>query len=163
MIKSYLEKNRQELLKHQIDLSNQIQRIDMNLNEKKKMIQYIEKSGDKSYDSFIPQNFTMEMDQEKIHDIEKEIEQDQRKMEQLIQSRINIDSKIDEIEIVISNYCENSKQDNQWNCKQELYCLKNRVELCSKLMVIDIPRCRIELRNVLDRLQNIITYVDSLN
>lgn len=111
MVKSYLEKCRQELLELQIDLTNQVQKIDMMMKEKIELIQYIELSEDPGYDSFSPQNFRTDMNQQKIRSIKKELKQYEEKVEDLRNRHENVASKIKEIESVIQMNKENESYD----------------------------------------------------
>ncbi len=105
MVKSYLDKCRQELMHEQIDLADQIQRFEMLIKERMELIQFIESSEDDSFDSFSPQNYKVGvMDQESIDKIKNDIEQYRLELEQLESRQNDVMSRIDEIDSVILYY-----------------------------------------------------------
>lgn len=117
MVKSYLEQCRQELLELQIDLTNQVQKIDLLMKEKIELIQYIESSEDESYDSFVPQNFRSDMNRQKIKNIRDELKQYEDRVEDLQNRSENVEYKIKEIESVIQVNKENESLDSDMKRK----------------------------------------------
>lgn len=177
MVKQYLQNYEHELLSKRIDIENAIQKNAISIKDTMELLHFVEKSQDKSFDSFSPHSFRTNANDDKLRKLKsrkKELEQYGQDLEE---EKNSIDEKIAELENIISlvkgddNNIVNeidviSTSQQEINDTTEDFTINfnreyidniiHRVNLCKDLLDIDNNRCKLELENISILLNDLI-------
>lgn len=186
MITKYLEKIHQEMYEQKVSLEREYQKNEILLKENIQFIHTLEKSLDKNYESFSPRDVNHEsyvkidvlkQEQEQIEQKSKDLKLKLftlnthiDELESILKvARVNekvIDDKdapIEEDALFRRKILETQEMERQRIARdlhdsivQSLTNMVHKVEICSKLMDIDVVRCKLELQTMSKNIRDII-------
>lgn len=186
MIVTYLEKVRQKMYEQKVNLEREYQNNEILLKENIQFVHTLEKSLDKNYESFSPRGVNKEsylkidslkkehlqIEEEgkelklKIFQLNAELDELEsilkvaRENEKIVENK---DTPIEEDEFFRRKILETQEMERQRIARdlhdfiiQSLTNMVHKVELCSKLMDVDIVRCKLEMQAMSKSIRNII-------
>ena len=159
MIKQFLLDYEQELLEKKIDLTKSLQKNELSKKENAEYIRFIEKSEDKSYESFSPQNYNTKSNHKKLKDLKEEkrkLEEASEKIEGSIKEIEMKLEKLSEVMTEVRKYESFQANANNGTDSSNLDSLVHRIEFCSNLIDVDPKRCKLELEDICRELENMV-------
>lgn len=173
MISEYLDNLYQELYEKKIILEQQTQKKETELDNNIKFIETLKNSLDENFESFTPRN----IDEENYKKIESLMEEQtfiRDEIHRLQLEVIKYNTKIRELDLVMEDfrtkqgYTEvplesdelfSDREKNEDNTKDDISLLKevvlsnlatfnHKVEICNKLVGVDMIRCKLELQEL---------------
>ena len=165
MITNFLLNYEHELIEKKKELCKALKEKTLSIKQNEEFIRFIEMSEDNSYDLFAPQNFKNNINQERIRELNekniflKESEESLGKEIQIIEDRLQ------EIEQLISSTKVYDVEEQEitdtvdqtiTNLEAKLLNIKNKIQLCVEIIDIDKNRCKLELKNILSMINNIL-------
>ena len=151
MVKQFLLDYEQELLEKKIDLMKSLQKNELSKKENMEFIHFIEKSEDKSYDSFSPQNYSTRSDRKRL----KELKEEKQRIEELstkVETEIkDIDSKLEKLYKVLDEIRKYDIVEEEKGSAIDypgLNSIVHKIEFCSNLVDVDPKRCKLELMEI---------------
>lgn len=186
MIKQYLLRTKQELLEKRIDYKKQLKKSELSIKENLEFIHLMEESQDQNYNSFFPQNYRTITNTENIKKLKEERKAFEKRCKQIEEEIKNVDNKIEEIDYLITICKQGSRKNDdlqeianekdyseiEWYQKFEkenkitaeqilneienLNAISHKTELCYKFMDMDPKRSKIEMKNILNEMQEVM-------
>lgn len=186
MVKEYLEIYQDELLKKKLDLEKRCYDLEIKVRENIKFILYLEKEKQNEYDSFTPRKYDKKKDEQiqalkaQQEVFEKEAEKVAYEISDIngrlaelssiikvakqneMMSR-NINSVVNNNDFIRLKYLETQELERQRIARdihdsviQSITGVIYKTELCTKLMDMDIDKCKVELGNISKMLHGVI-------
>lgn len=179
MVKEYLENMREVFVENKLTLKEQIYVCENAIKENVQFIGVLEDTSDPNYEAFTPRHVNR-FNQQKITELQEEQKSLIEQVTELRNQLGEIDCKIDEITSVIKVVKEDASSDAMDetmkmtllrtveterqriardlhdSTTQDLTSLLHKTELCSKLLEVDPPRCKMELLSMGKTLREVI-------